>query len=937
MQAASLAFVERMNSGYAMALLRHGFMAAALLLLTHHAAQAQVCLDSTTDTSSSSGSGSGLGVNVSIGGLGVGSGGGAQNNRFYISCDTTYKETELMCDNITVYPSCPAEPMPMRDTELKSFITDFTPYLYAYARDPEDPSKPYDGPYYRGTAGDASQTFRMFGNAGKGAKQTASCTAQLTFPSDPQTIDEEAKMVRLDLDNCTNQYILNAAIYPDKKENPTLLSMEDGADRGQRISLASHCQPLLTVNETKNEYFAADYLRAAWIKLLQDPTYRKNPEAENEPHLPDGITIQNPIAPPSPFPDVRLSQIAAVPYEEINDPSHPYSPRWDYRYNERDHYSPMTITYQNPIMHNSEFSSVFCAGVRKANAQEENKSKADQTVKVDVLEFRRPVFDKWMMKRIAFNTACHADKATLVTPILAGPPYVLPHPAFLAMVASSYCYQIVTPPIPGPFGSPGLARRGRCWEDCYRLSGRVDAETSFPPCTTHHGGKDQSVKAPYLAGYLNSGSRLVSLKSLLKGGTRKASCDIGQKRSAENNIDTLCRDLRAPYTPLNKLKMRYHNPADPDTIVLKDGVQEGFTHQEYFGNHMPYPRLWDTGLSIQRSQTDQQDPYDTLGQYTAIVGVGHEASPGDNSNSASNTGNLTEREKKMLEMFKQDQRCLFGGWGSDVSMGGVSITLPDPIASWTEMKLYQSRTLRDLNISCLGRYEKSFKIGSAENMVLSALGAEYTRGIFTFPDGQGGYSYKTLAEARETGEATDATIAKFSQFKNEGWPLAWRGYMSAKNPAQQFPNFPGGATPKLITGLDAAELGDIILMPQGSTPNGFPGLPKLALVAEVNVPASSDCETRGNCFVKVIEADNGKWPDVCGTTDTWGEQKTRYLYKPGMLFEAAQNEYARIGATTNCEDPHLSYCELEAWDELRIYRVREDKRDGNASLSGDTP
>ena len=74
-----------------------------------------------------------------------------------------------------------------------------------------------------------------------------------------------------------------------------------------------------------------------------------------------------------------------------------------------------------------------------------------------------------------------------------------------------------------------------------------------------------------------------------------------------------------------------------------------------------------------------------------------------------------------------------GGWRSTdgdavtqllpVSSNGVKIYLPDPISSWTELKLYQTNTVRHSGLVCLGRYEKVFKPGSAENMILTAAGA----------------------------------------------------------------------------------------------------------------------------------------------------------------------------------------------------------------------
>lgn len=807
-------------------------------------------------------------------------------------CDHAYRQTELMCDLFTIYPSCPAKPVAMLRTAKKSYIKDYSPYLFSFARDPEDKARPYSGQFYRGTPGDAGQTFQLFGKSPRSVnRRMAACVPQIKFGSEPTTPEEEAKMVRMELDNCTNQYILNSALYPYQKENTQLLSGENPANAGERISLRSHCQPLRTATERTNEYFASDYLKAAWIKLLQDPTYRKTPGAAKEPHLPDGITLDNPIAPPSPFPDVRLSSITAVPYEEINDPTHPFSPRWDFKYNERDFYSPKVAPYQNPTE-----NAVFCAGARKASggtAQEQ----ADATVKVDVLEFRRRPFDRGIMSRINFNTQCFNDNTTLSG-------------AIPMVAAQSYCYQIT---------SQVSAQAIPCWQ-CFGMSrgqkANAENESTKPPCATHHGGTDRSIIG-YVPGAKN-------------GGQRRAVCSTDGRRHAEYDINTLCRDLRAPFTQINKLKMRYHNPARPDDVVMHEGVAEGMRFNEYFGNHMPYPRLFDTGRSIQRTNSDQQNPTDTEGQYTAIVGVGHEGAPKRLLDASPQPASNATRQQIADRLKMEDQRCLLGGWGEAATFGGASISLPDPIASWTELKLYQTRTAREVGLSCLGRYEKVFKMGSSENMVLARLGAEYAEGIISdCKPGSNDCNYRTLADERAGKGSTSASDrVRITQLQSESWPLALRGYLASSKSAERFPKIGGSGAG--LTGLDRAELGDIVLLATGGAPtNAKPGLPKVGVVAEINLPSGSDCAKRKNCYVKVIEADNGKWPDVCGTTGSWGEMKTRYLYKPGHLPSNAAEEYQRIGATKSCEDTNLLRCELSTWDDTEVYRVREDIRRGN--------
>ena len=89
------------------------------------------------------------------------------------------------------------------------------------------------------------------------------------------------------------------------------------------------------------------------------------------------------------------------------------------------------------------------------------------------------------------------------------------------------------------------------------------------------------------------------------------------------------------------------------------------------------------------------------------------------------------------------------------------------------------------------------------------------------------------------------------------------------------------------------------------------------------------------CYVQVLEADNGKWPDVCGTTDASNDVKTRYFYKserkngkPKFLPKAAWEEYDRIKSTYSCEETKLSRCEFMPWDSVKLYHISEDLRAG---------
>jgi hypothetical protein len=323
----------------------------------------------------------------------------------YQDCDMDYRDTKITCndtyratskDGTLTVPStnapCPARAAPMKSTKPTTF-KDLSPYLYDYMRDPEDKTKPYSGDLWRGTTGDPMQTMAVIGASPNGVAKQKSCVDQLQLPSSISTLADQAKFIRLQLDNCTNQFILNASIYPFQKENSSVLCDDT---KGRKCSLADLCQPLRTTTDPKQEYLVSDYLRAAWKKTMQDPAYRKNPDAPNEPHLPTGVKLKHSIPmPEAANAEITLSAIAAVPYEEIVDPTHPFSPRWDYATNERDKYSPMTASYGGDAA-----NGVFCAGDKSKNI-----------IKVDILSFREKAldFDDKVTDRIKFNQNCKAN------------------------------------------------------------------------------------------------------------------------------------------------------------------------------------------------------------------------------------------------------------------------------------------------------------------------------------------------------------------------------------------------------------------------------------------------------------------------------------------------------------------------------------------------
>jgi hypothetical protein len=896
--------------------------------------------------------------------------GGAEGGAANVSCDMRYRDSLITCDmdpetdTLGTRPVCPSKPMPMLSTPRKSYIGSYSNFVYIYPRDPDNKALPYSGWLASGTPGDASRTFQLFGNTAPGSRRLAACTAQIKAPEDPDTPNEWARLIRLQIDNCTNQYILNAALYPFQKEaheNTRALSLEDPDDPLARVSLRTECQPLKTFQESENEYSATNYLRGAWTKTMVNADYRMvtpdhikcipctdpNVPCDREPHLPcaakgasgvanhgdQGLRLENGLPTPEPFPDVTLSNIGAIEYEEIVDPTHPFSPRWDFLVTDRDYSNPSMrylglkdakqlitlVAIQRAIgIYTSPQNAIFCAGVKSASSESDPKVKADKEVQVDVLEFRRSKFEKALFRRVSFNVLC--KKMPAFSPTWSSNYWI---------IAASACWRFRIIPKP-PYV---LVRDYKCW-DCFEgvnISGTVSygpvsttVSTGKPrsPCSTNWVSKDEKIRK-----YIPGG--LVLFKDTPPCG---------------EPMDEVCADLRKPFTPLNKLKMRYHNPnddedANEEKVALREGAGEGLSFREYFGNHMPYPRLWDTGTSLHESpvsDTKMQHPLDTTGQYTSIVGVGREAPAAIAAVGADN---------KKLETYS-DQRCKTMGWGEQPigrwEFSGLEVYWPDPMTSWTELKLYQTNTLRRTGLSCIGRYEKVFKPGSSEQLALMASGSAWKSTQIQKCEYEAGTTRNcesmTLGKYTDEGspENTETTVY-ITQPKDNLWPNAWRGYMADEGD-DRFPNF-GGGNPEIIENLDEAEPGDILLMPTGlKKGDRYPGLAKVALVIETRLPTNSDCQSdnRAGCYIRVLEGDHGKWPDICGTTDTWGEMKDRKFWRPAMpggessLPEQVRDECVRIGSICDCSETRLGNCELNAWTsgDVKLYRIRNDRREG---------
>ncbi|MCE2937632.1 MAG: hypothetical protein LW845_16595, partial [Flammeovirgaceae bacterium] len=281
-------------------------------------------------------------------------------------------------------------------------------------------------------------------------------------------------------------------------------------------------------------------------------------------------------------------------------------------------------------------------------------------------------------------------------------------------------------------------------------------------------------------------------------------------------------------------------------------------HGKKIGSNLPYMRWWDTGTSAGNPYYGGS-PINTLGTFDVILGVGRE----DRDTEAG-------RQTKLL-YDKMDAP-------SDVKTRAQTPQAAQMgrVGGWSELKGHQMWTTRRNNMACIGRYEKMFKMGAAENFALAKAGAGYTSRV------------------------------------GEQWPwsLGWRGYVSATKPLDTFPNF-GGSAPSTITGLDNALPGDIIVyQPRRYAVNssvGVPyGLPQIFYVTDIggyatagDVMLPDDAVVyfdynigkfrRGNygsggpvvypTRVFVQSWDQGKFPTSTGLSISWGMGPEKTIYK----------------------------------------------------------
>lgn len=258
------------------------------------------------------------------------------------------------------------------------------------------------------------------------------------------------------------------------------------------------------------------------------------------------------------------------------------------------------------------------------------------------------------------------------------------------------------------------------------------------------------------------------------------------------------------------------------------------------------------------------------------------------------------------------------GWNDAV----VGLGAPNDncrIGGWEEMKLYQARCYSHFNIRCMCDYEKTFKLGSAEEYVLRRAGAYIKAGNYGI-------------SLNDTGK-----MLRAERKENWIWPLSWRGYVTDDRPPQRFPNLYTQGSSSLLTNLDNALPGDIIIWDRDVV--GDTRLPHVAYVVYADTAAYCAKQAqigRGGraCTGRLViaEMNFGKFPDMCGNTDRWNVETYREVYKPGAFDTLLATNRLQFppdlspggaGYTAySCSDPSLKRCREEYWGNVKIFRPR---------------
>jgi|GEM_PF-2711201 len=627
---------------------------------------------------------------------------------------------------------------------------------------------------------------------------------------------------------------------------------------------------------------------------------------------------------------ICVNDVTERQYERILDPSHPFTPRWDFSINDRDYYSPMTIAYGG-----NRYDQVRCAGAPNSmggvyaagtitpepeggdpeegfgggtndaraggsaqsyvngsenypDSEHEEGSLTEDEAKTEAEEYLEELReDQEALREDAFISNLTSEfipKVDILT---------WRQTAFDEVITQRIMFNIIC--------YYTEVNGASCWEEFECGDNTVGNQATGQCCATNWDGED----APAIAeNYLT-----------------ESAC-------GEVSIRDACEAIARPLAPMNPLKLV---PAE------RENIPEGYHFSSYFGVHRPYMRCWDMG-----KECGNEDPLGLLtnvelgenlaGSTYAVAGVGR-----------NRAGEGPRGTGEMCRIGGGDNRqsILNPGVRFGAAPGEEGANIPDPtaepITSWAELKLYQARGVRDFALNCFVKHETLFKQGAGEEIILSRSGGEF----------------QTIA-LDSTGERT--------QVESEAWPMSWRGYISDSDENYRFPHYAsvsGRATMK-GTGLDASLPGDIAVFNRDIVMTGSEQnrrMPYIGYITESHTEAQGK---PGLEWVRALAFNNGRFLDACGNTDFWGQGEEYTMWKtdvpeltkielrtlgfPPEMFASPPTEglgfyddqvntviqgtggaYAPPTRPT-CDDPGMSNCIENYWGEVETYFAPNDLR-----------
>jgi hypothetical protein len=298
-----------------------------------------------------------------------------------------------------------------------------------------------------------------------------------------------------------------------------------------------------------------------------------------------------------------------------------------------------------------------------------------------------------------------------------------------------------------------------------------------------------------------------------------------------------------------------------------------------------------------------------LGDISSATGLASDATGGllggGTTRLLYNAGSTRGANYAILGAGAEGNNCAIGG-----GLGRGGVANPDPITSWSELKLYYVRSMR-MNLKCIANHEKIFKYYTGEGGLLSDIGRKIP---VLEPDSKG----------------------QLSTYGNVEMPFPWLGSVGDPDASRRFPNF-GNANvnvQNLGTGLDGALPGDVLVFGPDLVRTGNPNAdrnPYVGVVANADNRATREANGGGGStsleFVKIRAYNHGKYVDACGNTDMLGDSTVFTAFKTGLP-QQYLDMFQEVGAGNNvppgyhCVDPALSACIEPLWNNIPRYRIR---------------